>query len=228
VDLADGSETGRAVLDDVGPGASPSSVDLASPSDGRLVAAWRIAEPDGTVSSKMMRWRLAADGGLVAVDASPLLLGSGEGAWTGEIVLATTPQDPVVTAVVRVTGVDVEVLWIEGDEGRADFGVCVAAGAASNPLTRLEDAAASGEGSVYVMLDQPLDGGGCRDTLLRLPASACSGIPEDIGGWLDETAIECRADLVPLGDGRSAVFVRLLSPAGTGEPRGSIVIDIVR
>jgi hypothetical protein len=228
VDLAGGSETGRAVLDEVGAGASPSSVDLVSPSEGSLVAAWRILEPDGTLSSKLMRWRLAGDGGLVAVDASPLLLGVGEGAWTGEIVLATARQDPSVTAVVRLAGGNVEALWIEGDESRADFGVCVVAGAASAPLTRLEDAAATGEGTVHVMLDQPLDGGGCRDTLLRLQASACSGIPDEIGGWMDETAIECRADLVSLGDGRSAVFVRFLAPDGTGEPRGDILIDIVR
>jgi len=228
VDLADGSETGRAVLDEVGAGASPSSVDLVSPSEGRLVAAWRILEPAGTLSSKLMRWRLAADGGLVAVDASPLLLGSGEGAWTGKIVLATVRQDPPLTAVVRVAGGNVEALWIEGDESRADFGVCVAAGAASVPLTRLEDAVAPGEESVHVMLDQPLDGGGCRDTLLRLSASACSGIPDELGGWMDATAIDCRADLVPLGDGRAAVFVRLLFPDGTGGFRSDIFIDIVR
>ena len=228
VDLEDGLETGWAVLDDVGAGASPSSVDLASPSDGRIVAAWRIAEPDGTVSSKLMRWRLAADGRLVAVDASPLLLASGEGAWTGRIVLATVRQDPPVTAVVRVLGGNVEALWIEGDEGRADFGVCVAEGAASAPLTRLEDAVAPGEGSVHAMLVQPQDGGTCRAFLLRLQASSCTGIPEIPEAWEDEAAIDWRADLVSLGDGRSAVFVRLLHPDGTGEPRGDIVIDIVR
>ncbi len=225
VDIRDGSEVHRAMVEQIGEGELGSQVMLHFDGGEVLAAAWQ-KERGGTVASLLKRWVWRGADEFFALDAAPLALGGDDDGGVRGIGLAAPMSSPDMIVVTRLKQGGIETVWFDSFALQQDFNTVVSETGLSH-VSRLEDCASPAQDTVHVLLAEPTgDEGRCVLGLYRVSGSGV-GAWERLRTWGEEQEAGCSGELVQLSSGRTAVIIRTLKETTPGIFKGDLALEII-
>ncbi|MFH1436743.1 MAG: hypothetical protein ABIJ56_13630 [Pseudomonadota bacterium] len=226
VDVRDGSEVHRAMVEQIGEGEQGSQVRLHFDGGEVLAAAWQKKRSDGSVASLLKRWVWRGAGEFFALDAAPLALGEDEDGGIRGIVLTAPPSSPGTIVLTRLKQGGIETVWLDSFALQQDFNTRVSEAGISR-ASRLEDCAAPAQDIVHVLLAEPTeDEGRCVLGLYRISGPG-EGSWERLRTWGEEQEAGCSAGLLQLSGGRTAAIIRTLKETTPGIFKGELALEII-